>query len=69
MVEYLDFYQKGIGFAPYKGIRIPESATFFLLEFGSWPLESGIPLTFETQNPCSTDKDLESSNWNPESTA
>ena len=32
-------------------------------------LESGIPLTIRIRNPSSTEKDLESSNWNPESTA
>ena len=29
--------------------------------------ETGIPLTFAMRNPSSTQKDLESSNWNPES--
>ena len=42
----------------------------------SWALESGIqvyesriPITIRIRNPSSTEKDLESSNWNPESTA
>ena len=31
------------------------------------PQESGIPLTFAIRKPSFTEKDLESSNWNPES--
>ena len=50
-----------------KGIRIPQSGKFSLMESESWVLESGlqlkesgIPLTIGIQNPSSTDK-----YWNP----
>ena len=35
----------------------------------SWTLESRMPLTIGIRNPSFIEKDLESSNWNPESTA
>ena len=51
--------------------RNPENFCLWNLE--SWALESGIqlqesgiPMTVGIQNPSSTEKDLESSNWNPE---
>ena len=57
-----------------KGIRIPESRNFCQWNTESLGLESGIqlqetgtPLTIGIRNPSSTGKDLESSNWNPES--
>ena len=53
-------------FASRKGIRIPES---WALESGLQLKESGIPLTIRIQNPSSTDKETESSTWNPESKA
>ena len=52
-----------------------ESWKFLLVESGILSLESGIqeqesgiPLTIRIRNPSSTEKDLESSKWNPEST-
>ena len=64
--------------APSKGIKIrnPEYWKFLPLESGILSFGSGIqlqqcgiPLTFGIRNPSSTKKDLESGNWNPESTA
>ena len=48
------------GFAPCKGIQIPESGKILLMESGIQVKESGIPLTIVIQNPSSTDK-----YWNP----
>ena len=43
-----------VQFAPCKGIRIPESGKFWLVESGIQLKESGIPLTIRIQNPTST---------------
>ena len=48
------------------GLRNPESWAW---ESGIQPKKSRIPLTIGIRNPSSTEKDLESSNWTPESTA
>ena len=55
--------------APCKGMRIPKSGKFSLLNPESWALESRIPLTFWIQNPRPTDNEWNPLNWNPESTA
>ena len=48
------------GFAPCKGIQIPESGKILLMESGIQLKEYGIPLKIVIQNPSSTDK-----YWNP----
>ena len=60
-----------------KGIPIPESRKFWLVESGILDFGirntaqgiRGIPLTIEIRNPTSKKKSLESSTWNLESTA
>ena len=44
------------GFAPCKGIQIPESGKILLMESGMQLKESGILLTIVIHNPSFTDK-------------
>ena len=55
--------------APCKEFQIPEFEELLLMESGIQLEEYGIPPRIGIRNPSSTDNDLESSTWNPESMA